>query len=162
MGDLTDYESLDAVALADLVKRGETTPSELLECAIRRLERHDEVLRAVPIPMLDEARRVAEEPLPDGPLRGVPFLLKDLHLLYAGFATNICVQHRDYGMRAMRDRGYHLILLRDGTAGIEFGESIEGGWLTRGAIMNIEMKVGASITSEQLQQACRIVSRRSP
>ena len=42
-----------------------------------------------------------------------------LHLFFAGFATNICVEHRDYGMRAMQARGYNVILLRDGTTGIE-------------------------------------------
>ena len=35
-----------------------------------------------------------------------------LYLIYVGFATNICVPDRDYGMRAMRERGYALVLLR--------------------------------------------------
>ena len=41
------------------------------------------------------------------------------YLLYAGFHTNVCVQHRDYGVRAMADRGYPIVLLRDRTCAIE-------------------------------------------
>ena len=41
------------------------------------------------------------------------------YLFYVGFATNVCVPDRDYGLRAMRDRGYALVLLRDATTGVE-------------------------------------------
>jgi len=77
-----------------------------------------------------------------------------LHLFYAGFAANICVQFRDYGIRAMRDRGYHIILLRDCTTAIEGSHTLDGEWLTQAAIFNIELKVGCSTTSEELQAAC--------
>lgn len=80
---------------------------------------------------------------------------KLLHLFYAGFAANICVQHRDYGMRAMRDRGYNVILLRDCTTAIEVPQTLDGLWLTQSAILNLEMKVGFSTTAETLQRACR-------
>ncbi len=78
-----------------------------------------------------------------------------LHLLYAGFAANICVQFRDYGMRPMHDRGYHTILLRDCTAAIEGSHTLPGEWLLEAAIFNIELKVGCSTTAQQLQEACR-------
>ncbi len=78
-----------------------------------------------------------------------------LHLLYAGFAANICVQFRDYGMRPMHERGYHTILLRDCTAAIEGSHTLAGQWLLKAAIFNIELKVGCSTTAEQLQAACR-------
>ncbi len=42
-----------------------------------------------------------------------------LYLFYAGFATNVCIPDRDYGLRAMRERGYALVLLRDATTGVE-------------------------------------------
>lgn len=84
-----------------------------------------------------------------------------LHLLYVGFCTNICVQHRDYGMRAMAERGYNCILLRDCTTGIEVGETADGLWLTRGAIANIEMKVGVSTTAAQVREACERVLAQS-
>jgi len=77
-----------------------------------------------------------------------------LHLIYAGFATNICVQYRDYGMRPMVARGYNVILIRDATTGIEFAGTAEYLALTQAAVHNIEMKVGPSITSRQMINAC--------
>ena len=78
-----------------------------------------------------------------------------LHLFYAGFAANICIQLRDYGIRVMHDRGYHTILLRDCTTAIEGSHTLEGEWLLEAAIFNIELKVGCSTTAQQLQAACR-------
>ena len=76
------------------------------------------------------------------------------HLFYAGFAANICVQRRDYGVWAMIDRGYNAILLRDCTTAIETSHTFEGMWLTEAAIVNIELR-GFSTTSEELLGACK-------
>jgi Asp-tRNA(Asn)/Glu-tRNA(Gln) amidotransferase A subunit family amidase len=81
-----DYESYDAVALAARVSDGDVKPRELIEAAIARAERRNPAINAIVIPMYDEGRRVAEAP-PDGPFRGVPFLLKDLYAMYPGFRT---------------------------------------------------------------------------
>jgi amidase len=68
---------LDATAQADLVRRGEVTPAELLEGAIARIEKLNPTLNAVIATFFDDARaRVGA--LPEGPFRGVPLLLKDL------------------------------------------------------------------------------------
>lgn len=75
---------MDAVDQAALVKNGELTPLELLEAAIERIERIDPVLNAVVIRWFDHARDTARSDLPDGPFRGVPFLIKDLFAGYAG------------------------------------------------------------------------------
>ena len=75
---------LDATAQADLVRREEVKPIELVDAAIERIERLNPTLNAVITPMYDEARSVAFGPLPDGPFAGVPFLLKDLGPQYAG------------------------------------------------------------------------------
>lgn len=76
---------MDATDQAALVATGEVTPSELLEAAIERIEESDPVLNAVVIEWFDHARTVAADPgLPDGPFRGVPFLLKDLYTSFAG------------------------------------------------------------------------------
>lgn len=69
---------LDAVALAELVRRGEVSPAELVDEAINRIEKLNPELNAVITPLFDEARAAARGELPDGPFRGVPFLLKDL------------------------------------------------------------------------------------
>jgi len=81
------YESYDALGLAELVRRGEVTPMELLDAAIERVEMRNPELNAVVMPMYTEARSRIRSGLPLGPLRGVPFLIKDLGLFYKGFAT---------------------------------------------------------------------------
>src|SRR6202042_1869515 len=75
---------MDAVDQAALVRSGEVTPLELLDAAIERIERIDPELNAVTIRWFDHARDTARSDLPDGPFRGVPFLIKDLFAGYAG------------------------------------------------------------------------------
>jgi amidase len=76
---------MDAVDQATLVAKGEVTPGELLDAAIERIEQLDPALNAVVIRWFDHAREVAVDPaLPDGPFRGVPFLLKDLYTSFTG------------------------------------------------------------------------------
>ncbi|HET6618262.1 MAG TPA: amidase family protein, partial [Gemmatimonadota bacterium] len=75
---------LDATALADLVRREEVTPLELVDAAIERIERANPELNAVVTPAFESARAAARGELPDGPFRGVPFLLKDLSAAWAG------------------------------------------------------------------------------
>jgi amidase len=64
--------------MAELVKKKEISPVELCEEAIARIEKIKPKLNAVITPMFDLARKSVQEPLPDGPFTGVPFLLKDL------------------------------------------------------------------------------------
>jgi len=78
-----------------------------------------------------------------------------LHLFYAGFAANICVLHRDYGTRAMAQRGYNVVLVRDCTVGIEAQDTVDGQWLTKAAVYSIEVSTGHSTTSDELIRACR-------
>ncbi|HYD45181.1 MAG TPA: amidase family protein, partial [Phenylobacterium sp.] len=79
-----EYARHDGLALAELVRRGEVTPLELVEAAIEGIERHNGVLNAVVHKAYDEARAVAARPLA-GPFAGVPFLIKDLGLEVAGW-----------------------------------------------------------------------------
>ena len=88
------YADLDATDLAGLVARGELSASEVLEEAIERAERVNPRLNALVYPWYDHARKRVREGLPDGPLRGVPFLLKDLYQDYAG-------QKQSNGCRAL-------------------------------------------------------------
>jgi len=77
--------ALDAIAQAELVRRGEASPAELVDAAIARIERLDPQLNAVIHPLFEKARRTARDPaLPAGPFRGVPLLLKDLGAHSAG------------------------------------------------------------------------------
>jgi amidase len=73
-----EYDDFDGLGLAALVNTGEVHPSELVEAAIARVERHNGVLNAVVYKAYDEARKTGVSALPDGPFKGVPFLIKDL------------------------------------------------------------------------------------
>lgn len=76
---------MDAVDQAALVAKGEVSPVELLDAAIERIEATDPALNALTITWFEHARELAADPgLPDGPFRGVPFLLKDLYTSFAG------------------------------------------------------------------------------
>lgn len=96
MSVFAEYESYDAMGLAELVRQGEVTPEELLDTAIASVEARNPALNAVVMKMYDEARSRIAAGLPQGPLAGVPFLLKDLGALYKGFATT-------FGSRFYRD-----------------------------------------------------------
>ncbi len=83
---LPEYDDLDALGLARRVRDKSLSPEELLDAAIARIEARNPRLNAVVHTMFDRARaRVST--LPDGPLRGVPFLVKDLKLQIAGTPT---------------------------------------------------------------------------
>jgi amidase len=81
---MSDLAWIDATELAELITRGALSPREAVDAAIARIESLNPAVNAVIRPMYEEARRVADGPLPHGPFRGVPFLLKDLTAAYAG------------------------------------------------------------------------------
>src|SRR5580693_5738795 len=112
-----DYSESDGLGLADLVRKREVSPAELVEAAIERVERHNPAINAVVHKAYDEARAAAKAPLPDGPFTGVPFLVKDLLIAVAGwprtsgsrFAKGV-VDREDSGlMRRYRESGANLI-----------------------------------------------------
>src|SRR6266446_7299299 len=87
MTGFADYESYDALGLADLVRRRLVTPTELLDAAIARVEARNPVVNAVVLRLYDHARKAIADGLPDGPFRGLPYLLKDLTATLAGVPT---------------------------------------------------------------------------
>ncbi len=79
MGDAMSLARMDATEQAELVRRGEVSPRELVDAAIERLERIDPQIHAVVHPAIEAARERADSPLlSKGPFRGVPFLMKDI------------------------------------------------------------------------------------
>jgi amidase len=76
--------NLDATAQAELVRKKEVKPLELVEATIDRIEKVNPQINAVVTKMYDQARAAANSEIPDGPFAGVPFLLKDLQAAYAG------------------------------------------------------------------------------
>jgi hypothetical protein len=83
-----EYQQYDALGLAELVRSGQVSPLELVEAAIARIEAVNPQINAVTYTMFNQARQAAQRDLPDGPLRGVPFLVKDLLALVAGAPTS--------------------------------------------------------------------------
>jgi amidase len=79
-----EYSKHDATALADLIRTGEVTPAELLETAIARAEAVNPQLNAIVTPLYDKGRGMAKQLPAHGPFRGVPYLVKDLELEWAG------------------------------------------------------------------------------
>jgi len=101
MGEFADETRwLDATAQAELVRSGEVSPLEMFDAAIERIEAGNVALNAVVHLWADEARAaVARGDIADGPLHGVPFLLKDLWADYAGHPLT-------QGNVALRNAGY--------------------------------------------------------
>ncbi len=76
---------LDGTAQAELVRKGAVSPLELVDAAIAQIENINPRLNAVITPLFDKARALAQSgAIPDGPFRGVPFLLKDLGAFSGG------------------------------------------------------------------------------
>jgi Asp-tRNA(Asn)/Glu-tRNA(Gln) amidotransferase A subunit family amidase len=84
MAGFTDYERYDGLGLAALVRRGDITPQQLLDAAIARVEARNPPLNAVVSKLYDFGRQAIAQGLPDGPFRGVPYLMKDLTSPIAG------------------------------------------------------------------------------
>ncbi|MDT8429236.1 MAG: amidase family protein [Pseudomonadales bacterium] len=81
MLDLADYARHDATGLAELIQAGQTNATELLHCALARADALNPELNA--IVSFDRERALAaagqcEPPDAGHPLRGVPFLIKDI------------------------------------------------------------------------------------
>ncbi|SHF90621.1 amidase [Geodermatophilus nigrescens] len=95
---VTQTTELDATAQADLVRRGEVSPAELVDAAIARIEATNPQLDAVLRDRFDAARAEAAGDLPDGPFRGVPLLLKDMGCHMAGEETA-------YGLAPLQQAG---------------------------------------------------------
>ena len=83
-----EFASYDGLDLAQLVRRGEVSPGELLDIAIAQVEARNPELNAVICRLYDQARAAIAAGLPDGPFTGVPYLLKDIGAHYEGAVTS--------------------------------------------------------------------------
>ncbi|WP_066361258.1 amidase [Herbidospora mongoliensis] len=71
--EIHEYASYDAIGLRTLISAGEVTREDVEDAARRALDKADDDLNALALPMFTPALDHAE----DGPLSGVPFLIKD-------------------------------------------------------------------------------------
>ncbi|MDH3269723.1 MAG: amidase [Gemmatimonadota bacterium] len=87
-----EYVAHDATGLAERVRAGDVSATELLECALRRIEGVNAEINAVVRLMEKDARHAAaqggNQGRGAGPFAGVPFLAKDLTTMYAGHPTS--------------------------------------------------------------------------
>ncbi|MEB8339573.1 amidase [Streptomyces endophyticus] len=77
-------QNADAVALAAAIRNGEREAGDVVEEAITRIEKLNPQLNAVIHTCFEEARAEVAAGLPEGPLRGVPVLVKDLNMEVRG------------------------------------------------------------------------------
>lgn len=81
------YEDHDGLGLAELVRRGEVSPDDLLDTAMALATQRNPAINAFASLFEARAREDIRAGLPDGPFRGVPFALKDLFMHYRGVVT---------------------------------------------------------------------------
>ena len=126
MASLPEYDHLDGIALAQLIRSGQISRAEALAACLERIEAANPALNAVVHSMREAAQLQVQQPLPDGPLAGVPLLIKDLMADVAGQPTSngsrmfagIIAQQDSELVRRYRQAG---LVLAAKTATPEFG-----------------------------------------
>ncbi len=87
MLSFAEYRKHDALSLAELVKTKQVTPEELLNTALARAAQVNPKINAIILDHEGVARKQLKDGLPQGPLTGVPYLLKDLGAQLKGTVT---------------------------------------------------------------------------
>jgi amidase len=111
----TDLAFASARTQAELVRRGEVTPLELVDLYLERIERLNPELNAFVTVDAEGARTAARDPRP-GPFSGVPIAIKDLtetaglRTTYSSKAFANYVPTRDAAVvRRIRDAGFVIL-----------------------------------------------------
>jgi len=79
-----EYRRHDATALAELIRTKQVSAAEVLEAALQRAEAVNPRINAIIHPLYDLAKKQLARLPEQAPFAGVPFLLKDLAIEYAG------------------------------------------------------------------------------
>ena len=87
MPGFAEYDTHDALGLAELVRSGEIKSTELVEACISRIRRLNPEINSVVFELFETARARSKEVPGDGPFAGVPFLVKDLIQRIPGVPT---------------------------------------------------------------------------
>ena len=74
----SELSRLDSYGLAEVIRSGDVSPVEAVQASIDRIERLDGEVNAVVSERFERALDDAAGDIPDGPFKGVPFILKDL------------------------------------------------------------------------------------
>jgi amidase/6-aminohexanoate-cyclic-dimer hydrolase len=84
----TEYDRYDALGLAELIAKKETTPAELLDAVRQRVEEVNPKINAFSQLFFDKAAEQIQAGMGEGPFQGVPFALKDLGQYLNGTITS--------------------------------------------------------------------------
>ena len=141
MSGFEEYGKHDAVSLAALVNSGEISETELLDESLSRMRAIQPKLNAITCDMEPFARAEIAAGVPDGPFRGVPFMLKDLFTLYkdapthngSKFYSNFVADHDTEIVARYKQAGL-LIIAKTNTP--EFGLSASTEPVSHGAAPN--------------------------
>jgi len=83
---LSEYAKLDGIALAAAMQRGDYSRSEVIDCAIDAIEQFNPRLNAVVMKNYENALATVNSTF-NGPLAGVPFLIKDVNVFTRDMPT---------------------------------------------------------------------------
>lgn len=121
------YGKMDGLALAKLVRDGETTPPELLEIAIANIEKLNPALNAVVHKLYDMGRAAAAMVPRDAPFAGVPFLLKEASTQWSGAPLTLASRWMR-NVRATRDSEIAKRIKAAGFVIVGKSNAPENGW----------------------------------
>lgn len=82
--NLAEYGSYDAVGLAELVRKKQVSPSELAKTALAAIDKFNPKLNAVAELYRERGEALDDKSLPEGPFRGVPFMVKPIGITEKG------------------------------------------------------------------------------
>ncbi len=85
---LKEYSKYDGLGLADLVRRKEVSPEDLVDSAIDAIERLNPKVNCVVQKLRDQAMAEIKSGLAFGPFRGVPFLVKEFGMHFKGMVAS--------------------------------------------------------------------------
>ncbi len=120
MTTLPDYDRYDGIGLAGLVKARQVSADELLEAAVQRVEQRNPRLNVVVNRLYDQAKAAIAAGLPSGSFTGVPYLLKDLAVFYAGAVTSL---GSEFFRDAVADRDSEIVVRMKRAGLVIFGKT---------------------------------------
>lgn len=87
MANFKEYTKYDGLGLAELIRKKEISVQEAIDASLTAANAVDPQLNAIVRDMSDEAQRSVDAGVPNGPFAGVPFMIKDFVINYAGVET---------------------------------------------------------------------------
>ena len=85
---IPEYGTYDGIGLAELVRRNEVSPADLVDSAIDVIERLNPQVNCVVQVLRDHALAEIEAGLAPGPFHGVPFLVKEFGMHFKGMVAS--------------------------------------------------------------------------